>query len=185
MFRPSFLKFPFFDPLNFTCHFYVFFWKWAGMFGEWMWMIMIYRYIYILCTYMYYRWHNLQWFCAYIDICIIYAWVIHHFISSRWVFSEQGFWKSNLVILRAWPRWSIYRISTYIWAIFGANVDTYSIKMEHLGEVIEQIPTYFLTCCSSDGKLIPLWWRWFVWARDFTVMVNIMDDIPKTTCDCP
>ena len=66
---------------------------------EWSW------YIYIVYTYMYYRWHNLQWFCAYIDICIMYAWVIRHFISSRWGEANRAF----------------------DWATFGANVDTYSI----------------------------------------------------------
>ena len=47
------------------------------------------------------------------------------------------------------PRCSIYRICTYIWAIFGVNVSKYFSNMEHLGsDIWKNNPDVKRSSCS-------------------------------------
>lgn len=117
------------------------------MFGEWMWMIMIYRYIYILCTYMYYRWHNLQWFCAYIDICIIYICMGHSSLHQL----QMGF-SAN----RAFEKG--------IWWFSEHDPDDPSIVYlptfgQFLGQMLIHIPSKWSIWVKSSNRFQRTFWR--------------------------
>ena len=54
--------------------------------------------------------------------------------TSKWCWLENQLWIDLVVfLLRKHPIGSMYGICTYIWAIFGVNVGTYSSTMDPMG----------------------------------------------------